>query len=167
MSFICKKKNTLHIRSNIDGTDRVLHCVALKRENLSETAVNKLIQTLIFDNIFDKFSVILCSLTLSRCLVDIVVCYSTICVNSHNSVHTVSPGCADTHLLELAFTHTNDEYHRRHLGPFNTKTTRFPERQLSLVGHNLVRAYYRLTSQWKSAPNLQNSTLQATKSSKQ
>ena len=123
------------------------------------------------------FSVILCNLTLSRCLVDIIVCYSTICVNSHNTVHTVSPGCADTHLFELAFTHTNNEYHRRRLGPFNTKTTRFPERQLSpyyaylfsatkhLAGHKLVRAYYRLTSQWRSAPSFQSSTLQATKSS--
>lgn len=53
---MCKKKNALHIRSNIDGTDRVLHCVALKRENLSETAVNKLIQTLIFDNLHGVLS---------------------------------------------------------------------------------------------------------------
>ena len=43
-SFMWKKP--LHC-SNIDGTDLVFYWVALKRENLRETAVNKLIQTLI------------------------------------------------------------------------------------------------------------------------
>ena len=62
---------------------------------------------------------------------DIIVCDSIICVHSHNTVHTVSAGCVDTHLFELAFTHTNNEYHSRRLRSFNTKTTRFPDRQFN------------------------------------